>query len=504
MIRRSASATDRSGHPSAAAWIESTLIDPETGAPFVLTEAQRRFLRHAFKLTPSGRLLYPELIFSTPKKSGKTATAAMVTLYVVCVLGGRYAEAYLAANDFEQSQGRVFTAAARIAQASPLLSLDATVTQSKITFASTGSTITAIASDYAGAAGSNACLSGFDELWAYNTERAHRLWDELVPPPTRKIACRLTTTYAGFEGESELLESLYRRGLQGEEIEPDLYAQPGMLMYWTHEFTAPWQTEEWREQMRAQHRPNAYLRQIENRWVSTESTFVEMEWWDACCDPAATPVLADRRLPIWIGIDASTKHDTTAVVAATYDHGEEKVRLVTHHIFHPSPDDPLDFTDTVERTVLDLAERFRVQEVRFDPWQMQAVAQRLTGHRIPMVEFNQTVGNITLASTNLYDLIKGKNLIAYPDDEIRLAVQRSVAIESSRGWRITKEKASHKIDVVVALGMAALGAVGAAGKGAPIIFTQSMLAEIAAAGPTGDHMQFSAMYHAAHAPRWPR
>jgi hypothetical protein len=33
----------------------------------------------------------------------------------------------------------------------------------------------------------------------------------MVPPPTRKIACRLTVTYAGFEGESDLLQELYER-----------------------------------------------------------------------------------------------------------------------------------------------------------------------------------------------------------------------------------------------------------------------------------------------------
>jgi hypothetical protein len=38
-------------------------------------------------------------------------------------------------------------------------------------------------------------------------------------------------------------------------------------------------------------------------------------------------------------------------------------------------------------------------------------------------------------------------------------VSRGVALEVARGWRIAKEKASHKIDVVVALAMAALGAV---------------------------------------------
>lgn len=50
-------------------------------------------------------------------------------------------------------------------------------------------------------------------------------------------------------------------------------------------------------------------------------------------------------------------------------------------------------------------------------------------------------------------------MIAYPDPEIRLAVSRAVAIEQSRGWKLTKEKTSHRIDIVVAMAMAALAAV---------------------------------------------
>jgi hypothetical protein len=76
-----------------------------------------------------------------------------------------------------------------------------------------------------------------------------------------------------------------------------------------------------------------------------------------------------------------------------------------------------------------------------------------------MAEFAQSVPNLTEASSNLYELIKGRNLAVYPDAEMRLAVSRCVALETSRGWRITKDKVSHKIEVVVALAMAALAAV---------------------------------------------
>ncbi|GFP21929.1 hypothetical protein HKBW3S06_01155, partial [Candidatus Hakubella thermalkaliphila] len=55
------------------------------------------------------------------------------------------------------------------------------------------------------------------------------------------------------------------------------------------------------------------------------------------------------------------------------------------------------------------------------------------------------------ASTNLFELIRDRSLQVYPDENLRLAILRSVAIETARGWRITKEKTGHKIDVVVAL-----------------------------------------------------
>ena len=47
----------------------------------------------------------------------------------------------------------------------------------------------------------------------------------------------------------------------------------------------------------------------------------------------------------------------------------------------------------------------------------------------------------------------------YPDAAMRLAVSRAIARETPRGWKIAKEKSSHKIDVVVALAMACHAAV---------------------------------------------
>ena len=441
------------------AFIVEVLRDPETGKPFVLLDAEKRFISHAFRTDGEGRLVYPEQVYAAPKKSGKTGFGAMIVLTTTLVYGGPFAEGYCLANDLEQSQGRVFQAIRRIVEASPHLKRAAKVTASRIDFPETGANITAIASDYAGAAGGNPTISCFDELWGYTSERSHRLWDEMVPPPTRKIACRLTVTYAGFEGESELLEGVYKRGLRQPVVDPDLHAGEGLLMFWAHRPVAPWQTEAWLAQMRGQLRQNAYLRLIENRWVTSESAFVEMDWYDACVNIASEPVVADKDLPVWLGVDASVKRDLTAIVASTWDKEAKKVRVIGHRIFQPSPDDPLDFEATIEATLLDFAHRFDVREVRFDPYQMQAVAQRLMRAGLRMVEFPQSVPNLTESSTNLYELVKGRGIVFYSDADIRLAFNRAIAIETSRGWRIAKEKASHKIDVVVALAMSAHGAV---------------------------------------------
>src|SRR5256885_3069613 len=232
--------------------------------------------------------------------------------------------------------------------------------------------------------------------------------------------------------------------MAGEIVGPDLYRNGTLLAYWTHELRAPWQRPKWREQMREQLPANAYLRQIENYFVTSESPFIDMAWWDECVDPEARPLVAERELPVWVGVDASVKRDSTAIVVCAWDEQLKRVRVVWHRVFQPSPNDPLDFEVAIEGTLKDLARRFEVRSVRFDPYQMVSLAQRLTSAGIPMAEFPQSVPNLTGSSTNLYDLIKGRNLALYRDDGMRLAANRAIALETSRGWRIAKEKQSHK------------------------------------------------------------
>ncbi len=442
------------------AFIREVLINPETNEAFELYEEERRFLCEALTLTPEGRMPFTELCFSAGKKSGKTAFAAMIAIYTAVVLAGVGGEIYCLANDLEQSISRVFRAIGQIIAASPLLRNSAVITANKITFRSTGTFIQAVANDYEGFSGANPTLNLYDELAYFSSESSRRLWDEGVPSPARRISFRLSVSTAGFEDEPSPLRDIYDRAMKcGQLIAPDLRSDENLLCYWTHELKAPWQSEAWKAEMQRTLRPNQYLRLIENKWATTESSFIDMAWWAACVDPALTPVVKDPRLSVHVGLDASYKRDSTAIVVCAFDEELKKVRLVWHRIFQPSVKDPLNFEETIERTLLELRDRFEIRQVKYDPYQLVAVAQRLVKAGLPMVEFSQNIPNLTAASNNLYELIKGRNLVVYPDDAARLSVSHAVAVETPRGWKISKEKASHKVDFVVALAQAALGAV---------------------------------------------
>jgi phage terminase large subunit-like protein len=445
-------------------FIETVLCDPETLQPFQLLPAERAFLEHAFKTDDTGRLLYREWLYSCPKKSGKTTFEAIIVLTMTLLFGGAFPESYVLANDLEQARSRVYEICCRIIKASPLLRDDVQITQSRISFPSFNATIQAIASDAGSAAGSNAVCAALDELWAYTSERSRRLWDEMTPPPTRKIACRVTVTYAGFEGESVLLEELYRRGLQQPLIGDALYGGDSLLMFWSHKPIAPWQDEAWLKEMRQGHRASVYQRHVLNEFASSSSQFVDLNKWDACVRRDIGMTHTEPHTDAFVGVDASIKHDSTAICVTTFDKSTQMVRLLKHVVYQPSPEQPLDFELTIEAYLLDLQRKFTVRRVLYDPYQLAAVMQRLAKQNLPVEEFPQSAPNLTAASQNLFDLIQSQAIVLYPDAAMRLAVSRAVAIETPRGWRIGKDKQLFKVDSIVALAMSAYAAVRGQGE----------------------------------------
>ncbi len=485
------------------AWMQHFLINYESGDPFVLYPAQETFLREAFSPDPETlKLKYDTVIFAAPKKSGKTALAAMCLLYVVGVLGGERAEGYIVSNSREQASDRVFADCCSILKASPQLSGFANVTNDAIEFPATNSFIKTVTTEASSAAGSRPTIVVGDEIWGFSSTRSVRLWDELAPTPTALVSVRLIVTYAGYTGESELLEKYYRRIFAEDgtlnpgvvQIATDLYAQGRTLVYWTHEMRAPWQTPEWVETMRREYSPNQFARIMENRWVNSESSFIEATSYDRCVDRQLRPAQANKGMRVWVGLDASLRRDSTAIVAVALDTAPEaetasllrtfrerevlanpileiaaalpwaedyvakenpvtlstlRLKLIWHRIFVPQGR-TINFAK-IEEAILLLHRSFDLAAVAYDPTQMVAVAQGLTRFGVKMVELPATQANSMAFSSLLRDLIEQNRLRVYPADDLRQHVLAAASKESQRGWHIVKQSGAVKIDAAVAL-----------------------------------------------------
>jgi phage terminase large subunit-like protein len=405
---------------------------------------------------------YETFLLSTIKKAGKT------TLNAWCVLYGALhfppgETAYVMANDQAQAEENCFDLIAEAVRTAGLEGSGATLFSDRIEFPELGTRIAALPADYAGNAGARFGITSWTELWAYRHEAHIRLWEELTPNPNRR-SLRIVDSYAGFAGDSPVLEPLWERALAGERLSDDLpifsdgrlwafidQGEEAQRRAWLGD---PADMASYYDEQVKSLRPGTYNRLHLNQWQSAEEAFVTAEQWRPC-EIADGPLL-EAEGPIYVGLDAATKRDCAAVVAVTKD--GEQIRLVRHKIWTPSKGNPIDL-EYVEEYVLELASKYKIATVAFDPYQFIRSAGVLKRGGVPAEEFPQTSGNLTAAGTALYDAINERRLVAYPDTELRRHVLNAVAVNSGRGWRLAKEKASRKIDAAVALSFACLAAI---------------------------------------------
>jgi phage terminase large subunit-like protein len=449
----------------AVTWAESSWILPETRRPVVLRSWQKAALRAMFP--PDGsRSPWETFLISTVKKGGKTTLNAIATKYAALTFPAPET-VYVVANDEAQAQERVFDLiAAQVRRSGLVRAGKAVVSKGEILFRETGTRIVALPADFAGAAGAIFGVSSWTEVWAFRFEAHVRLFEELTPIPGRR-SLRIVDSYAGFEGDSPILEPMWQRALAGERLDDELpifasgrlwafidVGEEAQARAWLGN---PADMEAYYREQAASLRPGTFARLHFNLWQSGEEAFITGDEWDACVQPGLGPVLEDRGLTISVGVDAATKHDCAAVVAVAKVDG--RVRLIRHRIWKPRKGDALDLEATIEAELRYLAEHFRVAVVLYDPTQMVRSAATLKQAGLPMVEFKQTSENLTAASSNLWELIRGRHLELYRDKELRQHAINAVAVESGRGLKLAKEKSSRKIDGVVALSFACLDAI---------------------------------------------
>lgn len=445
-----------------AQWIENNFYLYDTGNLMTLEDCQRRPLELALSRDDNGNFKYNTVLWSWPKKSAKSSVIASVADYTAQTR--KRASVKLVANDLKQADTRVgyyLRESIKLGQLAGKRDFGIQITPSGYrTKYPNGSIIECVPIDPSGEAGGNDDMIVYSELHGWKSKAHQRMWSEMTLSPTKfGNSQRWIDTYAGYEGESPILENLYRVGvLEGVQVWPDLevYAneQAKMLTVWVTQWLLPWQTSElgqiYYAQEQAQLAPNEFDRMHRNKWSSSEDVFVPYEWWTGCA--ALYEPVKDNE-PVIISLDAGVSSDCFAVVMVTRRDDLVQVQYVNK--WQPVDGKKLDF-GPIETEVRRLINTYNCMEVCYDPYQLVDMMGRIRAEEsVNVREFNQASPR-AIADKRLFDLIRERRVQHGNDANLNAHIKAANRKpEDENKMRIVKRTPQDKIDLTVALSMAA-------------------------------------------------
>jgi len=450
-------------------WITTNFYIPELKGPIELYPYQIAALKEACRTDDDGKFIYNIIVWSDIKKSAKSCIAAAIALYRALHI--EWGSIKIVANDLKQADSRVAYYLRRAINLNPNIY---NIKQRGYTISfPNNSAIEAIPIDPAGESGGNDDLIVFSELWAAKHKSMQQMWTEMTLSPTKfGYSQRWVETYAGYEGESPILEQLYQSGAkEGDQIDLsyddndlsdlEIYANGDLLCLWNTHPRLPWQTSAYyasEERVLAQ---NEFRRVHRNEWGSSTEKFVQMVWWDACQEQL--PPLQKGQQAI-IGMDAAKGSQSESYTADCFS-----IVLVTRHpdrsneiavrycgIWQPAKGQLLDF-GPIEDELKKLCREYSVLEVAYDPHQLHDMAMRLNKQQFALFkEFKQGHDRLK-ADKGLQDLIVNKRIAHDGNPLLRKHIDNANAKTEpgeKKGIRLEKRSEKHKIDSAVALSMA--------------------------------------------------
>lgn len=451
-------------------WIESEFYIPELNGPIKLFPHQIATLREAFSKDSNGNFNYNLVLWSDIKKSAKSCIAAAVAFYRAYHVS--WASIKVIANDLKQADSRVAFYLRRAIQLNPNMRDFIKIVNYKIAFPNY-SVIEAIPIDPTGEAGGNDDLIIFSELWGAQHKAIQRMWTEATLSPTKfGKSQRWVETYAGFNGESPILERLYERGKRGEKLnlsytdefgyhdlnDLEVYREGGMLMLWNTVPRLPFQTSEYYHEEEENLLPSEFARVHRNEWVNSLEKFIEKTWWNECY--GELPALTKKETGILAadankGSETSLPADCFALVLVTRHPNKPKEVAVRYcGIWQAEKGKLMDY-EPIENEIRRICKDFSIIELTYDSYQLHDMMTRLKKELLVNTkEFNQGAARLK-ADKQLRDLIIGKRITHDSNPLLTEHIDNAnITNHGEDGIRIIKRSQDKKVDAAVALSMA--------------------------------------------------
>ncbi len=438
-------------------------LTTESGAPFALEPWERAVLEDYFGGCR-------ETACVLPKKQGKTALAAALTLFELVTTAD--AEIALAAASRDQA-GLVFRAASGMVRRSPYLSQRIRPTMRELRSKRDSGVLRVLAADVSTADGwlGSACV--VDELHRHKSGELYGVLRDGLGPRNGRM---LVISTAGDDEESPLgrirhqahqlpvvareRACLHTRSPDGRFAFHEYALAPGEdvtdmeLVKLAN--PSSWHTP---ESLRAEYDSPTMVDWHWKRfrcglWLRGEDAAIRPEDWDALEDPDGT--IPDGS-EVWIGLDLGWKWDTTAIVPL-HVRPDGKRLVAGAIVLEPPADGSMLDELLIEDALIGLHKRYRVLGVVYDPHAAaQQLAQRLEREeRMTFVEHSQDSSPMALAASRLMEAIRTGTLVHDGDRILRAhvlnAAQRTV---SGERWKFDRPRRGGRvpIDGLTALAM---------------------------------------------------
>jgi phage terminase large subunit-like protein len=218
---------------------------------------------------------------------------------------------------------------------------------------------------------------------------------------------------------------------------------------------------------------NNFLTKRLNVWVNADTAWMDMRAWEKCADPDLRIEELEGATCV-VALDLASKVDVAAKIAAFerggvyYAFGKywlPEARAEGEDSEHYAgwaregwitltSGNVTDF-DLIEQDVKEDVPRFGPEEICYDPWQAQHMANHLMAEGAPMVELRQTVGNLSEAMKTLEALVLQGRFRHNGDPVLAWMISNVVCHRDAKdNLYPRKENEAQKIDGAVALIMA--------------------------------------------------
>ena len=433
-------------------FINREMVIPETGKPLILHDEQAAVLR-AMSHRTNGNYDYSMWLYSAPKKSGKTTVAAAIALWqAIQVPDG---QVYIIGNDQRQADNRMMEAIRYAIGHNPRFKNRVRIIRNTI-YMDNGTKLESIPVDPKGEAGMNPTGLFWTEAWGAMGNKPELLWSEAVLSPTRAgKSFKLVESYAGFEGESLILERLYKSIIKGGkpyEGTPELYTKGESIGYWCTRRYMDWQVKNPQYYVNEENEktPQEFNRIHNNVWASATQAFVPNEWIRAC----QSEYSLNAGEGVIVGVDAATSSDCFAVVAVSRRGND----IFVHYsrVWYPPKGGTIDFREP-EAELKRLIREYNVLEISFDAYQIYDLMERLRSEEFVNTRSFPQGGDRLLSDMRLYTLIRERKLHHHGDADLVQHISNADAdiSKEENKMRIVKRSQDLKIDAAVALAMAA-------------------------------------------------